>query len=119
MIYQGLPGAVAGYLGLNLPALLLVHTTLPLWHRFIGSAPAVRVFLNGVNCVGLGLMISVAVSLFIKVVRTAAAAVVATAVATTVGLLNKGALTGVVVGIVTGVLLSPVVFDLGQKPIGT
>jgi hypothetical protein len=74
----------------------------------------VKPFLAGVNCAGIGFILAVGVSLYLKVVRTAADAAVTVLAAGLVGYLGYSSLVGVIVGAIFGFLLTPTCLNIGQ-----
>jgi len=70
---------------------------------------------KGVNCAGLGLILSVGLSLYPTAVKTGASAIVCMATAITI-YLGYSSLWGVIVGGLLGFFLSPMCLNIAQAP---
>ena len=74
-VYDQIPGAVVGYIALNLPGLILIFGVLPFWAH-LRRNPWFKTFIAGVSAAGLGLIGTAAVQLWESSVYDAAGAVV-------------------------------------------
>lgn len=113
-IYKGLPGALLGWAGLNLPGVLLTIGLLPLWER-VRHVKAVKAMVRGVNCGALGLILFVGITFFTKAVRVYSDAVVMMLTVSLVGWLNGSCFKAMLAGALVGFLLSPMCLNIGQR----
>uniref|UniRef100_A0A7S2YB08 Chromate transporter n=1 Tax=Entomoneis paludosa TaxID=265537 RepID=A0A7S2YB08_9STRA len=114
-VYQGVPGALVGFLGLFGPGVILIFAMVPFWARLRHNA-AFKAILKGVNATAIGLVGAACVILWESAIVDAADAMVFAVSLTMAIVFSVQAPICIFVGGVIGAILHPDALDLGQVP---
>ncbi|DBA00915.1 TPA: LOW QUALITY PROTEIN: hypothetical protein N0F65_006115 [Lagenidium giganteum] len=113
-VLYGPVGALLAALGLFGPGVVLFFGLLPLWERVRENAK-LKLFLSGVNASATGLVVASVFLLWEKAVHSQGSAAVGLATGLMVGVFNVPASLAIGAGALIGFLLTPSVFNIGQK----
>ncbi|KAG7396697.1 hypothetical protein PHYBOEH_001926 [Phytophthora boehmeriae] len=113
-LLYGVTGSIVATLGLFGPGIILFFGLLPVWER-VRNNKSLKIFLSGVNASATGLIVASFFLLWEKAVQSNATAAVGLATALMVGVFRTPMSIAIILGSILGFLLSPEVFDLGQK----
>ncbi len=114
-VYNGVGGAVVGFLGLFGPGVVLIFAVVPFWAR-LRHNHTFRAILSGVNATAIGLVGAACVVLWESAIYNAADAMVFSLAITLDVVFNIPAPLVVLAGGVFGAILYPSALNLGQKP---
>lgn len=114
-VYAGIPGAIIGYVALNLPGMLLVFGVLPFWQQ-LRRIPNFKVLIAGISAAGLGLVYTACVQLWEASVLDAAGAVVFVCSGVAAGFFKVPVPFAIIGGSILGFILSKSAIGVAQTP---
>lgn len=113
-VLYGPVGAMCAAAGLFGPGVILFFGLLPLWER-VRDNEKLKIFLSGVNAAATGLVVASIFLLWEKAVHSNGSAAVGLATGLMVGVFKVPTSIAIITGAILGYLLTPEVFNLGQK----
>lgn len=114
-VYQGVPGAMVGFVGIFAPGNILIFAAVPYWAK-LRHIPAVRAILSGVNSAAVGLVGAACVILWESAVTTSADAMVFSIALTFHVAFSIAAPFCIIIGGIAGAILHPDALNMGQVP---
>ncbi|CAM9717680.1 unnamed protein product [Chrysoparadoxa australica] len=114
-VYQGLPGALVGWVGLFGPGISLIFGFMPFWGR-VRRVRWFKIFLQGVNATAIGLVVAACVLLWGGAVEVYADAIVVLVAGCMQAFLGIQAPFCIIGGGILGFLLSDTALSLAQAP---
>jgi chromate transporter len=112
-VYQGIPGALVGFLGIFGPGIILIFAAVPFWAR-LRHVPWFRSTLKGVNAAAIGLVGAACILLWEAAVSTIADALVFSLAGYCAVVWNLQAPLAIISGGILGAILHKNALNLGQ-----